>query len=127
MKKSAFLSPLLLSLLLLLTTACNTARLSTAIEQYKRGEYFEASQTLKTVYRKTDARSEREKKGEAAWYMGLCFEKLMIPAQAASGFQNAQRYGWDDDCVVANEEAENIYYFDNSLRKRLLKTKITNL
>ena len=38
-----------------------------------------------------------------------------------------KRYGWDDDCVVANEEAENIYYFDNSLRKRLLKTKITNL
>lgn len=100
MKKSAFLSTLSLGLLLLLTTACNTARLSTAIEQYKRGEYFEASQTLKTVYRKTDARSDREKKGEAAWYMGLCYEKLMIPAQAASGFQNAQRYGWDDPTLL---------------------------
>ena len=100
MKKSAFLSTLSLGLLLLLTTACNTARLSTAIEQYKRGEYFEASQTLKAVYRKTDARSDREKKGEAAWYMGLCYEKLMIPAQAASGFQNAQRYGWDDPTLL---------------------------
>ncbi|SEM44364.1 dTDP-4-dehydrorhamnose reductase [Butyrivibrio sp. ob235] len=37
-----------------------------------------------------------------------------------------KRYGWDDSCVVANEETENIYFFDNSLRKRLLKTKITS-
>ena len=38
-----------------------------------------------------------------------------------------KRHGWDDSCVVANEETENIYYFDNSLRKRLLKTKITRI
>lgn len=88
----------LLSLLGL--TACNTAKLSTAIEQYKRGEYFEATQTLKRVYRKTDARAEREKKGEVAWYMGLCYEKLMVPAQATSGFKNAQRYGWDDNSLL---------------------------
>ena len=35
-----------------------------------------------------------------------------------------QKYGWDDSCIVANEEAENIYYLDNSLRKTILKTKI---
>ena len=38
-----------------------------------------------------------------------------------------RRYGWDDSCVVANREIENIYYFDNSLRKRLLKTRITSI
>ncbi|PHU35640.1 hypothetical protein CSX01_03300 [Pseudobutyrivibrio ruminis] len=35
-----------------------------------------------------------------------------------------QKYGWDDSCIVANEEVENIYYLDNSLRKTILKTKI---
>ena len=28
-----------------------------------------------------------------------------------------RKYGWDDSCIVANEEKENIYYLDNSLRK----------
>lgn len=91
---------LLLLLPLLLLTACNTAKLSTAIEQYEKGEYFEATQTLKQVYRKTDAREERETKGQVAWYMGLCFEKLMIPEQATSGYMNAQRYGWDDPSLL---------------------------
>ena len=35
-----------------------------------------------------------------------------------------RKYGWDDSCIVANEEKENIYYLDNSLRKRILKTRI---
>ncbi|WP_026512204.1 NAD-dependent epimerase/dehydratase family protein [Butyrivibrio sp. LC3010] len=45
------------------------------------------------------------------------------------GFNKAlcRRYGWDDSCVVANREIENIYYFDNSLRKRLLKTRIMSI
>lgn len=89
---------ILLSLLTL--TACNTAKLSTALEQYNKGEYFEASQTLKRVYRKTDARQEREKKGQVAWFMGLCYEKLMIPAQSSSAFLNAQRYGYDDPTLL---------------------------
>lgn len=38
-----------------------------------------------------------------------------------------RKYGWDDKCVVANEEKENKYYLDNSLRKRILKTKIGSL
>lgn len=92
----------LLSILLLLVAAsgCSTARLSTGILQYEKGEYYEATQTLKRVYRKTDARDQREQKGQCAWYMGLCFEKLMIPAQAASSFLNAQRFGWDDTSLL---------------------------
>ena len=38
-----------------------------------------------------------------------------------------RRYGWDDSCVVANEENENIYYLNNNLRKSILKTKITSI
>lgn len=35
-----------------------------------------------------------------------------------------RKYGWDNSCIVANDEKENIYYLDNSLRKRILKTRI---
>ena len=38
-----------------------------------------------------------------------------------------RRYGWPDDCLIANEEAENIYYLNNELRKKLLKTKIGSI
>lgn len=95
MKRTSYLLPLLLIL-----TACHTAKFSTALEQYQKGEYYEASQTLKQVYRKTDAREERDKKAEIAWYMGLCFDKLMIPAQSASGFSNARRYGYDEPSLL---------------------------
>jgi len=79
----------------MLLSACSTARLSTGIAQYERGEYFDASQTLKKVYRQTDAKSERPDKAKTAYYLGLCYEKLMIPGQALPAFQNALRYAYD--------------------------------
>lgn len=36
-----------------------------------------------------------------------------------------RRYGWDDSYVIENEAEENIYYFNNDLRKGLLKTTIS--
>ena len=95
-KKIVF--PLLISILSL--TACNSAKFTTALEQYQKGEYYDAAQTLKQVNKKTDARQERDKKAEISWYMGLCYEKLMVPAQAASGFTNARRYGYDDPSLL---------------------------
>lgn len=83
-----------------LLCACNSAKFSTAMEQWQNGEYYEASQTLKRVYRKTDARDERDRKAEVSWYMGQCFDKLMIPAQAVAGYQNALRYGYDDGTLL---------------------------
>ena len=38
-----------------------------------------------------------------------------------------RRYGWPDDCLVANEEVENIYYLNNDLRKKSLKTRIGSI
>ncbi len=35
-----------------------------------------------------------------------------------------QLYGWDDSCIVGKEEEENIYYLNNDLRKKILKTNI---
>ncbi len=38
-----------------------------------------------------------------------------------------KRYGWDASYVVGNYEKENIYYFDNTLRKQVLRTEIGEL
>jgi peptidoglycan-associated lipoprotein len=96
--KTPHTSAIALSLLMLLltATACQTAKLSTALEEMDRGEYYKASQTLKQVYRHTNPREDRAKRGEVAFYMGQCYERLMIASQAAAGYQNAVRYGYDD-------------------------------
>ncbi len=38
-----------------------------------------------------------------------------------------EKMGWDSSFVEGNYEQENIYYFDNSLRKKILNTRINNL
>ena len=96
---------LYLLLITLFFSACSTARLSTGIAQYERGEYFDASQTLKKVYKQTDAKKERADKGKTAFYLGLCYEKLMIPGQAIPALQNALRYDFDSLEVLPHLEA----------------------
>lgn len=85
----------LFSSALLLLTACQTVKMSTAMEEYERGEYYKASQSFKQVYRKSDPRTEKDKRGAIAWYMGLCYDKLMMPQLAAGAYQNAVRYNYD--------------------------------
>ena len=80
----------------MMLVGCKSAKLSTALQEIERGEYYKASQTLKQVYRKTNPREERAKRGEVAWYMGYVYDKLMMPQQAASGYMNAERYGWEE-------------------------------
>ncbi len=38
-----------------------------------------------------------------------------------------KKYGWDDSYVIGNFEKETIYYLNNDLRKKIIKTKIGNL
>lgn len=82
-----------------LSVGCKSAKFSTALEEIERGEYYKASQTLKQVYRKTNPKEQRAKRGEVAWYMGYVYDKLMMPQQAASGYLNAERYGWGDSTL----------------------------
>ncbi|MCR5394669.1 MAG: OmpA family protein [Bacteroidales bacterium] len=82
-----------------LSVGCKSAKFSTALEEIERGEYYKASQTLKQVYRKTNPKEQRAKRGEVAWYMGYVYDKLMMPQQAASGYLNAERYGWGDSTI----------------------------
>lgn len=96
----SFCKYILPSVLLLLLSACHTARLSTGIIQYENGEYFASQQTLKRAYRSIDARQERADKAMCAFYLGLATEKLMQPRAAETAFLNARRFGFADSLLL---------------------------
>lgn len=91
---------MLFAALVLLLSGCRSAKLSTALQEYERGEYHKASITLKQVYRKTDAKREPAKRAQVAWLMGNCYDKLMIPTQAVSCYTNALRYNYEDPSLL---------------------------
>lgn len=87
--------------LILLTTAmglcaCGGAKLSTANEQFERGEYFDASKTYRKVYNKLTRKEDRKLRGEVAWQLAECHRRLNQNARAAAAYQNAIRYGYGD-------------------------------
>lgn len=97
MKQFSYIITLLL--LFLLTASCNTAKLSTADEQFERGEYFQAAATYRKVYNKTSATKERKLRGKIAARMALCYELLNIPTRAIPAYTNAIRYGNPDSTL----------------------------
>ena len=52
-----------------LLVSCSGAKLSVANEQYARGEFYDAAQTYRKVYSKTNPRKERKLRGEIAFKM----------------------------------------------------------
>lgn len=109
----------------ILLTGCKSAKLSTALDEIERGEYFKAAQTLRQCYRKTNGQEDRDKRGEIAWYMGIVYDKLMMPQQASVGFLNAERFGWEDPTLYlraarslhhAGKYKEAIKYYQQQLQ-----------
>lgn len=82
--------------LIAIIPSCKGAKLSTANEQYDRGEYFDASKTYRKVYNKLTRREDRPLRGEVAFKMGLCYRRLNMSARASAAFQNAIRYQYPD-------------------------------
>ena len=78
---------------------CKSAKLSTANEQYERGEYYDASKTYRKVYNKMTKREQRPQRGVVAYQMGMCYTKLNMAARASASFQNAVRYQYPDSVV----------------------------
>lgn len=83
-----------------LFSACKSAKLSTANEQFERGEYFEAQKTYRKIYNKLTKKEERPQRGVVAYQMGLCYEKLGMSARASSAFANAIRYQYPDSTAI---------------------------
>lgn len=77
-------------------TGCGGAKLSVADEQMARGEYYDASKTYRKIYNKLTKREQRPQRGEVAYKMGKCYQKLNMAARASASFQNAIRYGVTD-------------------------------
>lgn len=81
-------------------TGCRGAKLSVANEQFERGEYFDAQKTYRKVYNKLTKKEQRKQRGEVAYQMGLCYNKLGMSARAASAFGNAIRYDYPDSTAT---------------------------
>lgn len=76
-------------------SSCSSVKMSTALEEYNNGEYFKASQSFKKLYRQKDPKKERMAKGEVAWYLANCYDRMLSWAQASANYQNALRYGFE--------------------------------
>lgn len=88
--------------------ACKGAKLSTAHEQFERGEYHDASKTYRKVYNKMTKKEDRPLRGEVAYQLGTCYTKLNQFARASAAYQNAVRYNYPDSLVF--------YYLGRSLQ-----------
>ena len=118
-------------MLIAILSSCNTTTMTTAIEKYDNGEFFEASQDFKKLYRKTDTKKERMTKGEIAWYLGNCYDRLMIWSQASLYYRNAQRFGYSDENLVSliedcDTKAGKIKGLSNNSRYEIHKFNIVN-
>ncbi|MDE7236617.1 MAG: tetratricopeptide repeat protein, partial [Paramuribaculum sp.] len=85
--------------MLLTAVSCRSPKLAVADEQMQRGEYFDAARTYRAVYNKTP-RNERLLRGEIAWKMAQCHDKLGQSSRAAAAYHNAIRYGYPDSTAA---------------------------
>lgn len=75
---------------------CKSVKLADAEAAYARGEYFEAQKIYKKVYNRLTKREDRPLRGEVAFKLGLCYDKLNMAPRASAAFQNALRYEYPD-------------------------------
>lgn len=81
-------------------SGCRGAKLSTADEQYARGEYHAAMLTYKKIYNKLTKREERTLRGQVAFKMGECYRHLNMAANASGAYRNALRYNYPDSMAL---------------------------
>lgn len=89
----------LISILALAASGCGSAKLSDADDALARGEYFDAQTIYRKVYNRMTRKEDRPARGEVAFKMGRCYEKLNMAANASKAFQNALRYEYDDSTI----------------------------
>lgn len=104
MRKSCltFLTVAVGILLLMAAPACKSVKLSDADDTLARGEYFDASKMYKKIYNRLTAKEDRLLRGEVAYKLGTCFQRLNRPVNAAAAYQNAIRYEYGDSTVYLN-------------------------
>lgn len=83
-----------------LLVSCSGAKLSVANEQYARGEFYDAAQTYRKVYSKTNTRKERKLRGEIAFKMAECYRRINMAPRSSAAYQNAIRYDYPDSMAL---------------------------
>jgi peptidoglycan-associated lipoprotein len=78
--------------------ACKTAKLSTAEEKHRIGEYYEAIAIYKKVYAKTPPK-DRFTRGYIAFRMGECNRLINNVTRAYGDYAGALRYQYPDSSV----------------------------
>lgn len=81
-------------------SSCKQAKLRDADEAYDRGEYNDAANIYRKVYNRLRKKEDRPMRGDVAYRMGLCYQKLNQSAKAAAAFQNAIRYEYPDSMAI---------------------------
>lgn len=102
-------------LIILLLVGCNSAKLSTADAEFKRGEYFKAADTYRKVYNKTSSTKERELRGRIAYSMATCYRLINYTPRAIASYRNAIRYEYGDSTsylYLAKEQQKSGKYAD---------------
>ena len=85
-----------LLLLALLVCSCGADKNLKRGEKYLAlGEYYDAATEFKTAYSKTPAK-ERDRRGQCARKMALCYEKINSTQKAIAAYRNVIRYKQDD-------------------------------
>ena len=85
-----------LLLLALLVCSCGADKNLKRGEKYLAlGEYYDAATEFKTAYSKTPAKL-RDRRGQCARKMALCYEKINSTQKAIAAYRNVIRYKQDD-------------------------------
>ncbi len=79
--------------------SCQTVNLDKARDHYARGEYHEAANAYRELYRKL-SREQRAMRGVIAYEMAENYRHLNQSTRAATAYRNAIRYGYPDTLMV---------------------------
>lgn len=80
-------------------TGCKSVKLSDADDTMARGEYFAATNMYRKIYNRLTKPEERPLRGEVAYKLANCYQRLNRPANAAAAYGNALRYGQTDSII----------------------------
>ena len=84
-------------LAVLLASSCKVS-LKEADKKFAKGEYYDAAEMYRKVYRQTSPK-KRDLRGEIAFRMGESFRLVNMPVQAVSAYTNAERYNATDSTL----------------------------
>lgn len=79
-------------------TSCKRVKLGDADKRFAKGEYFEAAEMYRKVYRNTSPK-KRELRGEVAFKLAESYRLLNNPMRANAAYANAVRYKATDSTL----------------------------